>query len=79
MKVDVAVPVPAAAVKVTLTPVFQFELFRVTLVGECAMAVLPERVIATVTEFVGAALKRIDEVPLEPPARDSVLGVAVID
>ena len=68
MNVDVAVPVPAAAVKVTFTPVFQFELVSVTLVGEWVIAVLPERVIVTGTELVGAALKRIDDVPLAPPA-----------
>ena len=62
-----------------MTPVFQFELVSVTLVGECVIAVLPERVIVTGTEFVGAALKRIDDVPLAPPASDNVLGVAVID
>jgi hypothetical protein len=79
VKVDVAAAVPAAAVKVTLTPVLQFELLRVTLVGECAIAVLPDRVIVTVTALVGAAHKRIEDVPLEPPTNDNVLGVAVID
>lgn len=62
-----------------MTPVFQFELVSVTLVGECVIAVLPERVIVTGTEPVGAALKRIDDVPLVPPASDNVLGVAVMD
>lgn len=79
MNVDVAAAVPAAAVKVTLTPVFQFELVSVTLVGECAIAVLPDRVMVTATELAGAALKRIDEVPLEPPTSDNVPGVAVMD
>jgi hypothetical protein len=54
-------------------------LFNVTVVGAAVMAVLPERVSVTVTVLVGAALKRIDDVPLAPPARDNVLGVAVID
>lgn len=77
--VEVAVAVPAAAVNVTVTPVFQFELFNVTLVGECAIAVLPERVIVTVTGLAGDAPRRTDAVPVVPPASVSVVGVALIE
>ena len=78
MNVEVAVVVPAAAVNVTLTPVFQFEVVSCTLVGACVITVLPVRAIATVTVPAGAALSRTDDVPLSPPAIDSVLGVKLI-
>lgn len=65
---------PAAAANVTVAPVFQFALLKVTDVGELVIAVLPERVIVTVTGLLGEALKRNDEVPLLPPTTDSVDG-----
>ena len=79
VNVEVAVAVPAAAVKVTFTPVFQFELLSVTLVGVCVIAVLPVRVIVTVTGLAGEAPRRIEEVPLVPPGSCNVFGVALID
>jgi len=78
VNVDVAVVVPAAAANVTFAPVCQLLLFNVTDVGVAVMTVLPERVIDTVTALEGAALNRIDDVPLAPPANDNVAGVAVI-
>ncbi len=78
MNVDVAVVVPAPAVNVTGTPVFQFALVSVTLVGACVITVLPERVIVTVTEPDGAAERRTDDGALLPPARDNVFGTKLI-
>jgi hypothetical protein len=66
-------------VNVTGAPVFQFELLRVTVVGECVMTVLPERVMVTVTGLLGEALKRTEEVPLVPPIRDNVVGFQLSD
>ena len=58
---------------------FQFALLRVTVVGACVIAVLPERVIVTVTGLAGEALKRTDDVPVAPPATVSVDGTQLID
>ncbi|MES1263381.1 MAG: hypothetical protein ABUL69_03420, partial [Peristeroidobacter soli] len=66
--------VPVAAVKVTFTPC-QLALVKVTDDEPLVRAVLPElRAMATVTELLGAALRRSDEVPLAPPFNDSVAG-----
>ena len=72
MNVAVASVVPAAAVNVTGTPVFQFALVNAIVAGALVMAVLPAvRAIATLTVPVGAADSRIvDEIRdngLDPP------------
>jgi hypothetical protein len=66
-------------VNVTFAPVFQFALLRVTVVGECVIAVLPERAMATVTGLLGDALRRTEDVPVVPPARVTVDGTQLIE
>jgi hypothetical protein len=76
--VAVAAAVPAAAVNVTLTPVFQLAVVSVTDAGVKLIAVLPVRVSVTVTFPEGAALNRMLDVPLAPPANDSEVGFGMI-
>jgi hypothetical protein len=78
VNVDVAAVVPAAAVKVTFTPLCQLPLLNVIDVGAAVIAVLPARVMVTVTLPVGAALSRKVAGPLAPPANVSEVGLAVI-
>jgi hypothetical protein len=77
VNVELAAVVPAAAVNVMFTPC-QFELVKVTEVGACVIAVLPVRVMGTLTELLGAALRRSDAVPVPPLFTDNVLGTKLI-
>ena len=79
MNVEVAAVVPAAAVNVTFTPVWKLPLFNVTDAGVNEIAVLPARVRVTVTLPVGAALKRMLDVPVAPLASVSDVGFTTID
>jgi hypothetical protein len=75
--VDVAAVVPAATAQLMLTPVDQLAGVIVAVAGQVT-AVLPERVMLTVTLAAGCALRRRVTVALLPPATDWLAGEALI-
>jgi hypothetical protein len=79
VNVDTSVVVPVVVVKVTGTPVCQFDEFSVTEVALAELAVLPVRARLTVTGDDGAALSRSVDVPLPPDARFTDVGEATTD
>jgi hypothetical protein len=69
---------PAAALNVTFTPC-QLVLLSVTELDALVIAVLPAvRAMFTVTEPLGAALSRSEDVPLAPPLIERVAGTKLM-